>query len=170
MSLTSDAHKTELRRFADLLSHEAYQTQLAPVAGAVPYDTLIVRLESFAAENRIWYLELSYLPGLEDDLDDVSILQVYVALTDQIAVENRAELEHLMVKLNAKLPIGCFGLLDSPMVLFFKHNVMLPDDNHTGSYKIVRELISLTTYLIGAFSQPLIKMAAGVTTGENARN
>jgi len=168
MSLTSEKHRGELERFGELLSQEAYQVQLVPATGNVPYDTLLVKLELFEKENRIWWLELSYLPGLEDELDDVSILQCYVALSDHTAEENRAGLERLIVKLNAKLPIVGFGLLDNPRVLFFKHNAMLPNDNHVAGFQIVHELVSMTTYLIGVFSEPLIKMATGEKTAAEA--
>jgi hypothetical protein len=168
MSLTSQKHRSDLDRFSDLLSQEAYQTQLAPAAGDVPYDTLLVRIESFEKENRLWTLELSYLPGLEDELDDVSILQCYVALSDQTSEDNRTGLERLILKINAKLPIGNFGLLDNPSVLFFKHNAFLPNDNPVVSYRIVRELVPMTSYLLGTFSAPLIKIATGEKTAEAA--
>jgi len=168
MSLTSEKHKGELERFGELLSQEAYQVELAPAAGAVPYDTLLVKLHLFEIQNRVWWLELSYLPGLEDDLDDVSILQCYVALSEHTSEDNRAGLERLIVKLNAKLPIGGFGLLDNPKVLFFKHNAMLANDNQVASFRIVRELVAMTSYLISVFSEPLIKTATGEKTAEEA--
>ena len=160
MSLTSEKHKAELESFAELLSQEAYQVELVPAAGDVPYDTLLVKLET-------WWLELSFLPGLEDELDDVSILQCYVALSEHIAEENRAVLERLIVKLNAKLPIVGFGLLDNPRVLFFKHNAMLPNDNQVASVQIVHELVAMTSYLIGVFYEQLIEMASDYTDLKN---
>ena len=166
MSLTSEKHRVELERFGELLTQEAYQVQLAPAAAAVPYDTLLVKIE--LPENRVWQLELSFLPGLEDELDDVSILQCYVTLSEHTAEENTAGLERLIVKLNAKLPIGGFGLLDNPKVLFFKHNSMLPNDNQVASFPIVHELIPMTGFLIETFSEPLIKMATGDATAEEA--
>jgi len=159
MSLTSEKHRGELERFGELLAQEAYEVQLLPAAGKVPYDTLLVRIQRREIENRVFMLELSYLPGLEDDLDDVSILQCYVSLSEHTSEDNRAGLERLIVKLNAKLPIGGFGLLDNPRVLFFKHNAMLPNDNHVASLQIVHELVAMTSYLIGVFSEPLIKIA-----------
>ena len=168
MSLTSEKHRAELERFNGLLTKEAYQTQFVPAAGDVPYDTLLVRIESIEKENRLWTTELSYLPGLEDDLEDVSILQCYVSLSDQTSADNRAGLECLILKINAKLPIGSFGLLDNPSVLFFKHNAMLPNDNPAASYQIVHELVLMTSYLISTFSDPLIKIATGEKTVEAA--
>lgn len=168
MSLTSEKHRVELERFAESLAREAYQVQLVPAAGNVPYDTLLVKLESFEEENRIWWLELSFLPGLEAQLDEVSILQCFVTLSEHTSEENRAGLARLILKVNAKLPIGGFGLLESSRVLFFKHNAMLPNDNHVASFPIVHELVAMTSYLIGLFSEPLIKTATGEKTAEQA--
>jgi hypothetical protein len=168
MSLTSEKHRGELERFSLLLSKEAYQTRLAPAAGEVTYDTLLISIESFEKENRVWLLELSFLPGLEDELDEVSILQCYVALSEHTSEENRAGLERLMTRLNAKLPIGSFGLLDKPRVVFFKHNALLPNDDPTASDKIVHELVPFTSYLLSTFSDPLIKIATGAITAEAA--
>jgi hypothetical protein len=168
MSLTSQEHRAELERFHELLSKEAYQTQLRTAADGLPVDTLLVRIETFEEENRVWSLEMSFLPGLEDDLEGVSLLQFFVALSEQIAEEYRPSLNHLIVKLNAKLPIGGFGLLDNPGVLFFKHNAMLPDDNREISYRIVHELVPMTTYLITSFSEPLLRVATGQESAEDA--
>jgi hypothetical protein len=167
-SLTSEKHRAELEQFGELLLQEAYEVHLVPAAGEVPYDTLLVKLESFEKANRVWWLELSFLAGLEDELDDVSILQCYVALSERTAGENTSSLERLIVKLNAKLPIGGFGLLDNPRVLFFKHNAMLPNDNQVAGFQIVHELVAMIGYLIGVFSEPLIKIASGEMAAEDA--
>lgn len=168
MSLTSEKHRGELERFVELLEREAYQVQLVPAAGNVPYDTLLVKLHLFEIQNRVWWLELSYLPGLEDDLDAVSILQCFLSLSEHTSEDNRSGLERLIGKVNAKLPIGGFGLLDNPRVLFFKHNAMLPNDNHDASLQIVHELVAMIGYLIGVFSEALIKTATGEKTAEEA--
>lgn len=168
MSLTSPDHRAELQRFSDLLSKEAYQTELLPAAGGVPYDTLIVRTESFEEANRVWRLELSFLPGLEDELEGVSILQCFVPLADQLLDERQSALNHLIVMLNAKLPIGSFGVIDNPRTLFFKHNAMLADDRPSASCRVVHELVPMTTYLITAFSGPLILVATGQKTLQEA--
>jgi len=168
MTLTSEKHRAELERFSELLSKQAYQTQVTPAAGEVTYDALLVRIESFEKENRVWILELSFLPGLEDDLDEVSILQCYVALSEHPAEENLTGLASLMIKLNAKLPIGSFGLLDKPRVVFFKHNALLPNDDPAASDRIVHELVPLTSYLLRSFSDPLVKIATGAITAEAA--
>jgi hypothetical protein len=158
---TSEKHRAELRRFDDLLSKEAYQTELLAASDSVPYDTLLVRIESFEEENRVWRLEMSFLPGLEEELEGVSILQCFVALSDQLSEEHRSSLNELIVKCNAKLPMGSFGLLDNPGMLFFKHNAMLPNDNAAVSDMMVHELVPMATYLISTFSEPLIRLTAG---------
>ena len=168
VSLTSEKHRAKLERFSELLLQEAYQTELVPAGGDVPYDTLLVRIESFEKENRVWTLELSYLAGLEDELDEVGILQCYVTLSDHISEEHRAALERLLVKLNATLPIGSFGVLENPRVVFFKHNAMLPNDSPTVSYQIVREIVPMTSYLISRFSGALLKIASGEAIVEEA--
>lgn len=166
MSLTSEEHRAELLRFADLLSQEAYETQMRPAAEGVPYDTLLVRIESFEEQNRVWRLEMSFLPGLENELEDVSILQCFVSLSNEVSEEHRSSLNHLIVTLNAKLPIGGFGMLDNPRVIFFKHNALLPYDDTGVSYKIVRELIPMTNYLLTIFSEQLMQAATDHKTAE----
>jgi hypothetical protein len=161
MLSTSEKHKVELARFRDLLSKKAYQTQLLAASDGVPYDTLLVQIESFEEPNRVWRLEMSFLPGLEEDLESVSILQCFVALSDHLSTEHRASLHELIVKRNAKLPIGSFGLLDNPEMLFFKHNALLPNDNAVVSDQIVLELVPMSTYLISTFSEPLTRFISG---------
>jgi hypothetical protein len=160
MLSTSESHKAELARFREMLLKEAYQTQLLTAADGVPYDTLLVRVESFAEENRAWNLEMSFLPGLEKELEGVSILQCFVALSGQLSEAHQPALNDLIVQRNARLPIGGFGLLDHPGMLFFKHNAMLPNDNAAVSDRIVHELVAMTTYLISIFSEPLIRLTS----------
>lgn len=168
MSLTSAEHQAELRRIGDLLSRQAYEIEILPAEDIVPFDRLVVRIESFEQKNRVWQLELSYLPGLEKELDNVSILQCFVALSNGSPDEHRDLLSQFIVKVNVKLPIGCFGLLDNPRMLFFKHNAMLPNDNHAGAWQVVRELVPMTAYLITNFSESLIQVATGQRTVEEA--
>ena len=125
-------------------------------------------IESFEAANRAWLLELSFLPGLEGDLERVGILQAFASLSDQIAEAHGAGLYRLLVRLNANLPIGGFGLREEPGGLFYKHNALLPDGQPDGGYQIVRELVPLTTYLIALFAEPLIRVASGQKTAEDA--
>jgi len=168
MLSTSESHKAELQRIGDLLSKEAYEIEVLPASDLVQYDRVLVRLEWFEEKDRIWQLELSFLPGLEKEIDDVSILQCFVALSDGSPDEYRNSLSQLIVKLNVKLPIGCFGLLDNPRMLFFKHNAMLPNDNHDVSWQVVRELVPMIAYLITTFSEALIQVATGHRTIEKA--
>ena len=168
MSLTSPKHRAALEHFSESLTAAAYRTELRPAGGGMPYDTLLVRIESFEEANRVWLLELSFLPGLEDDLERVSLLQAFVSLSEQIAEGHSAELNRLLVKLNARLPLGGFGLLDDRGQLFYKHNALLPDDPPEAGYQIVRELVPMTTYLITLFSEPLIGVASGQQTAEGA--
>jgi hypothetical protein len=158
MSFTSEAHRAELERFSDLLSEDAYLTELAAATEDLPYETLVVRIETFEEPSRVWNMELSFLPGLEDELKDVSILQCYVALANYTSGANSASLERLIIEVNAKLPIGAFALLNQPGVLFFKHNALLPNDHPTTSDQIVRELVPLTSYLVTTLFGPLIEM------------
>src|SRR5436853_1545309 len=143
MLSTSEKHKVELARFRDLLSKKAYQTQLLTASDGVTYDTLLVQIESFEEPNRAWRLEISFLPGLEQELESVSILQCFVALSDNPSKEHQVALNDLIVKQSAKLPIGSFGLLDNPAMLFFKHNALLPNGEAGASNAIVQELVPL---------------------------
>lgn len=138
MSRTSPQHRAALEHFGELLSKQAYQTELRPAGDEVPYDTLLVRIESFEAENRVWLLELSFLPGLEGDLERVSILQSFVSLSNQIAETHGAALNRLIVKLNAKLPLGGFGLLDTPRMLFLNITPCCPMTTLTPAIRLCR--------------------------------
>ena len=73
-----------------------------------------------------------------------------------------------MVKLNAQLPIGGFGLLDNPRVVFFKHNALLPNNNDDASDRIVHELVQMTSYILSIFSDSLIRVATGEQTADTA--
>lgn len=164
MSLTSPAHRTQLELFGHRLGEEAFETRLVPAGGAIPYDTLLVGITGDEEGGPGWQLELSFIPNLEEQLEGVSLLQCFVALSE---VRARAELLRFVVRLNTKLPLVGFGALDEPSLACFRHTLMLPEDAETAAAMVV-QAAWMISYLLTLFGQPVALVAAGDATVEEA--
>jgi hypothetical protein len=164
MSLTSPAHRAQLELFGQRLGDEAFETRLVPAGGAIPYDTLLVGITGDEEGAPGWQLELSFLPNLEDQLEGVSLLQCFVALSE---VRSKAELLRFAVRLNTRLPLVGFGALDEPSLACFRHTLMLPEDAETAAAMIV-QAAWMISYLLTLFGQPVALVASGEATIEEA--
>jgi len=76
---SSPADTRRLEAFERLLRAQGFPTSLVLAGAQVPYDVLLAGL-SDADETRQWQLELSFLPGMEEDLEGLSLLQCFVLL------------------------------------------------------------------------------------------
>jgi hypothetical protein len=165
MSLTSPAHRAQLELFARRLGEEAFETRLVPAGGAIPYDTLLVGITGDEESAPGWQLELSFLPNLEDQLEGVSLLQCFVALSANLRA--RAELLRFAARLNTRLPLVGFGALDEPSLACFRHTLMLPEDAETAAALVV-QAAWMISYLLTLFGQPVALVAGGEATIEEA--
>jgi hypothetical protein len=168
MSLTSPDHRNALRNLRNHLEEEGIPVINLLLGGQeIPYDTLLVGIEA-VDETKFWQLELAYLAGLEEDLGEFSLLQLFVPVVDQLGPEAQFALQELIIKVNPKLPLGSFGLLEELGIIYFKHNALLHNDQPAINNHIVQELITLTDYLLNLFDKALTQVARAESTVEAA--
>lgn len=156
---TNPHHRDALLHLHDHLEREAIPTHLLPEGEGVPYDTLLVGIEG--ANEQTWRMELSFLPNLEEDLDTVSILQCFVPVVGELAPGATAALRDFLIRINPQLPLGSFGVLDEPHIVYFKHNALLPNQQTRTQVLITHELVMLTGYLLTLFMDALTRVARG---------
>jgi hypothetical protein len=163
---SSPADTRRLEAFERLLRAQGFPTSLVLAGAQVPYDVLLAGL-SDADEARQWQLELSFLPGMEEDLEGLSLLQCFVLLRGEAAPGAADELRRLIVRLNAKLPLIGFGWLDAERMACFRHVAMLPRDEASAG-EVVVQLAWMTGYLLGVFAPAVESVAAGTHTADQA--
>lgn len=156
---TSHRHRNALLHLDHRLAQQGLPTHLLPEGDEVPYDTLLVGVGD--GKEQSWRLELSFLPGLQEELDEVSILQCFAPVVDLSGKPPPPDLRTLILRINPKLPLGSFGVLDSPPIVFWKHNALLHDAQAQTNAQIVEELVMLAGYLLTLFTRALTRVARG---------
>ncbi len=157
MPLTTPAERARLLRFARAVEAESFPTRLVEATAEIPYDTLLVALEGEESEPG-WRLELSFLPGMEEQLAGASLLQCFVHLPAEVAAEG--ELLRLLARLNARLPLVGFTYVEEQRMICFRHLLLLPADDATATALAV-QATWMISYLLSLFGQAVLRVAQG---------
>ncbi|MDB5079469.1 MAG: hypothetical protein JWP00_1393 [Chloroflexi bacterium] len=168
MSVTSLPHKRALGHFRNMLSAERYSVTVVPGGTAAPYDALVVQMENPGEPDSTWQIELSFLPFMDEQLEEVSILQFFAPLTVGTADEVENELNWLINCINTKLPLVGFGFVEQGKVIYFKHNAMVTNGQPTSTYQQVREIVTMIGFLVNNFRSALQSVANGEKKGREA--
>ncbi len=168
MSVTSVTHKRALGQFRSRLSAEGFKVNVAPGGSTAPYDALVIEMDAPDEDGPSWQIEISYLPFMEEQLEDVSIMQFFAPLSVGIAANVENELNWLITRINTKLPLVGFGFLEEGQVVYFKHNALLVNNDQAGNYKQVQEIINMIGFLVGNFREALQAAANGEKSGREA--
>lgn len=168
MSVTSVSHKRALGHFRNMLSAEGFKVNVVPGGSAAPYDALVIEMDAPDENSPSWQIEISYLPFMEEQLEEVSILQFFAPLSIGTAANVDNELNWLINRINTKLPLVGFGFLEEGRVVYFKHNAMVVNNDQTGNYKQVQEIINMIGFLVGNFRAALHAVANGEKRGRDA--
>ena len=96
-------------------------------------------------------LYLMFLPGVEKELDGVSLLQYYMGFTTGVKSDNDiAKLKNTANELNKTLPIGLFGFNEFDNSIFIKYNQTLLDKYDQATEKIILTIVSALTFQISS--------------------
>ena len=149
-----------LLRFARDLEAESFPGRLVEATAEIPYDTLLVAVAGEEDEDREpgWRLELSFLPGMEEQLAGASLLQCFVHLPAEIAAPG--ELLRLLARLNARLPLVGFAYVEEERMLCFRHLLLLPPDDDTAAALVV-QATWMISYLLSLFGRAVARVAQG---------
>lgn len=146
-----------LLRFARDLEAESFPGHLVEATAEIPYDTLLVAVAGEEGDPG-WRLELSFLPGMEEQLAGASLLQCFVHLPAEIAA--RGELLRLLARLNARLPLVGFAYVEEERMLCFRHLLLLPAVDDTAAALVV-QATWMISYLLSLFGRAVARVARG---------
>jgi hypothetical protein len=156
--------KARLERFAAAVGGEGFETGLLTTGEGAPYDTLVVAVGEDEASYR---LELSFVPGMEEELEGVSILQAFAAVASDVDAARAPDLQRLVALLNTRLPLVGFAHLERERIAGFRHLVLLPADEATATALAV-QAVWLVSFLLARFGPAVAAVARGETTVEQA--
>ncbi|MDB4918405.1 hypothetical protein [Mucilaginibacter sp.] len=159
---TSNDHKKQLELLHRYLDEDGWDAALQPPDQNNPYHLVVVKIYSDEDDNQaLWNAEISFLPVPGTNLTDVSILQCFIPLSNNFPTLLKPPMYEMIARLNTKMPLVGFGFLDELNLLYYKHNIMLPNKTAVANGLILSESLSMITYLVSTFTVPVVEVAAG---------
>jgi hypothetical protein len=152
-----------LRFFAEALGNQGFVSALVDPTAEMPDAVLLVALEDEALAARRWQLELSFIPGMEEQLEGLSLLQCFVGFPHELPETAVAATVRAATVLNRKLPLVGFGVLDQPRIACYRHTLLLPSEAAAASPLVV-QTTWLIDYLLKMFGQTMLAVASGQAT------
>lgn len=148
----------DLRTLIEPLRDE-FPAELVPPAGAIDRDQLFVQLPE-DEEGRARRLELIFLP----DRDGVFFLQYFVPLPYEIRPDRFGDLARLMARINARLPLIGFCLLEELPLACFRCVAPCPDRPLDGEIVVNTAYVAL--YIVDRFGSIVESLGNGSATLE----
>lgn len=168
-SATSKAHQKQLELIYNYLDEDGWDMTAQAPDKENPYHRITADIVAEDDHSQVlWKIELSLMPIPDVNLTDVSILQCFIPLANKFTTLLKPELFEMLAKINAKLPLVGFGFMDEFNLLYYKYNLMLPNDFTDTDGLILSESLSMITYLVSTFIEPILEVATGQKTMANA--
>jgi hypothetical protein len=149
-----------LQQIQNLLNFEAFTSEFKPADEKIPLDQLFVHLNGDQSE---YLLELVYVPGLENQLENVNLLQFYVHIPGEIELSATEDIKKLVLHLNVNTPLMGWGFQEELELLYFRHILVISKSSGEGNQAVIVQTVWLIFYLLETF-YPTIK---SIATGEN---
>lgn len=153
-----------LARIQTVLEQD-FDTELQPAGGDIPLERLLIGLENPQDDQQPFLLELAYVPGIEAELDDVGLLQYFVAL-DDVAPASLEEARRLLPHINLNLPLVGFNLHEAGQYFYFRYVQVIPKEEGAQDGAVVQETVWLIHYLLHTYHDTLRAVANGQQTVE----
>jgi hypothetical protein len=113
-------------------------------------------------------IEFMFIPGLEEEVEDAQLLQMFVTLGQNIPMNRRADLIRFMTHINVYLPLPAFGFLATKGLFFHKYVLAISKSNIQNDKKVILELYYLISYLIDKYFPYFNALVAGTISLEDA--
>jgi hypothetical protein len=111
------------------------------------------------SKGRDRFLQFSFLPLNEEDMQAVQLLQIYSTLPFTLPEENRGAVASLLLEVNTRLPIGHFGVNEQNEV-HYRYVYSLSASKMLDADEIL-DIISLFIYMSDMFGEAVEKVASG---------
>ncbi len=142
------------------------ETQQAAATADMPAPTLWVRFEGFGRGEVPLDLGFSFLP-LPPPLPTggVQILQTLCEFASDVAPERVPALRDMVGRINIHRPLGAFGVLERPGVVYLKPNCLVDLDRPAvDAARYVDQQAGVLLHVLSLFGDALRDVAAGTST------
>ncbi|MEM6254113.1 MAG: hypothetical protein AAF821_14440 [Cyanobacteria bacterium P01_D01_bin.156] len=145
----------DLQAIQTLIEADDFTTSFEPATPDIPLDRLFVLLN----EEKQLLTELLFIP-LEAEVENVHLLQFYVNVPIELGSSIPTDLQQLILNLNAKMPIGSFGINGEDNLVYFRYVLVMPQNQTPEDNNTIVQSLWLVFYLVESFLQQIQAVAA----------
>lgn len=135
-----------------VLADEAYKVQRYPASGDNP-DYLEARLDDD------YELQAVVLPGLETELPDVRLLQLYIPLSINVSPNRQESVRSALTQVNFDVPLMGFNLHEEMGFLYFRTVQVVPASPDVGTGATLLDMVSISHFLVTRYAGALADIA-----------
>lgn len=150
MKMKNNSIMSELK---DILVLEGFTASYLPVSTANPSELIYISTELESHPNKEFGLVMHQLSALNDDLEGVSLFQLYIEIFNNTIMkqDNWTEVIYAANLLNTKLTIGAFCVNLKNRSVFFKYIVPVSIEREDVDFSEIIQSVWLSTYLCNNF-------------------
>jgi hypothetical protein len=156
-----------LQQIEQLLNSEIFTSEFKPADERIPLDRLFVHLNGDQSE---YLLELVYVPGLENQLENVKLLQFYVHIPGEVELSATEDIKKLVLHLNVNTPLMGWGFQEELELLYFRHILVISDSSGEGNQAVIVQTVWLIFYLLESLYSTIKSIAMGEKHFEEVRD
>ena len=131
-----------------VLTEDVYKVQRHAATADTP-DYLEARLDDD------YELQAVVLPGLESELPDVRLLQLYIPLPIDVSRDKHEAVRRALTQVNFDVPLMGFNLHEEMSFLYFRTVQVVPASPDVGTGATLLDMVSIAHYLVTRYAEPL---------------
>ena len=135
-----------------VLSDDVYKVQRHAATADTP-DYLEARLDDD------YELQALVLPGLESELPDVRLLQLYIPMSLDVSPAKHDAVRKALTQVNFDVPLMGFNLHEELSFLYFRTVQVVPASPDVGTGATLLDMVSIAHYLVTRYAGPLAEIA-----------
>ena len=158
-------NKSKLEVLEALLQEADLKTNIIKAGPNAPIETLLIALSSLEEkDDREWQLEISFVPGYSEKLENTELIQFFVCLTDRVAPTSHATLEKVLTAYNTQIPLGTFGFYKTQNLLYYRHVTLIHKDDDLED--TLPEMVWMISHVLTQYSNAALAGATGTYSAE----
>jgi hypothetical protein len=135
-----------------VLTDDAYKLQRHAADGDAP-EHIEVRLDDD------YELQALVLPGLESELPDVRLLQLYIPLPFEVSKKRIGAVREALTQLNFDVPLMGFNLHEELAFVYFRTVQVVPAAPDVGTGATMLDMVSISHFLVNRYAEGLAALA-----------
>jgi hypothetical protein len=159
-------HLERLGKLQSLLGETGLATRLLEQSDEIPFHLLIAGFHQ-DPKGRDRFLQFSFLPMTEQDIQAVELLQIYGILPFRLKEGLREQAGLMLLEVNSLLPLGHFGINEEDEV-HYRYVYGWPTAKPVDADEIL-DIISMGMYMCDMFAEPIEDLATGAKSLTDVR-